>query len=272
MISILILTKNEGQDLPGCLASVAWSDDVHVFDSFSTDNTVEIARSQGAAVTQRQFDHYAAQRNAALRLNFRHEWVLLLDADERIPEPLAREMMEFVRQPHPAIGAARLRRRDFFQGVWLKHAQISPYYIRLVRPSRVSYEREVNEVLKVGGEIRDLQNPFDHFPFSKGIGHWIQKHNVYSAMEADLTGGRDFSLARALFASDFNERRMHQKGLFMKLPFRPWVKFFYMMLVRRAFLDGRAGLTYAVLQSIYEYFIVLKTRELRAASKNKRAI
>ena len=66
MISVLILTKNEAQDLPGCLASVAWSDDVQVFDSFSTDQTVAIAQAAGANVVQRRFDDYAAQRNAAL--------------------------------------------------------------------------------------------------------------------------------------------------------------------------------------------------------------
>jgi hypothetical protein len=75
----------------------------------------------------------------------------------------------------------------------------------------------------------------------------------------------DFRLSRALFAKDFNERRRHQKALFYRMPARPLIKFLYMMIWRRAFLDGRAGVTYAVLQSIYEYFIVLKTRELRNA-------
>lgn len=269
MISVLILTKNEELDLPGCLDSVAWSDDVHVFDSHSTDRTVEIAQKAAAKVTQREFDNYAAQRNAALHgLKFRHEWVLLLDADERVPAPLTREIKDFVNAPPAMVAAARLRRRDFFMGTWLKHAQLSPFFIRLVRPERVRYEREVNEVINVDGTIFDLQNPYDHFPFSKGLRHWIDKHNVYSTLEAkvaagSLNGRKRYSLGRALWAEDFNERRVHQKGLFLKLPFRPFIKFFYLMVVRRAFLDGRAGITYAVLQSVYEYFIVLKLREIR---------
>ena len=92
MISVLILTRNEQLDLPGCLASVAWSDDVHVFDSHSTDATPDIARAAGAHLHQRVFDDYATHRNAALQLPFDHPWVLILDADERPTPSLSSEM------------------------------------------------------------------------------------------------------------------------------------------------------------------------------------
>jgi len=267
-ISVLILTKNEAQDLPGCLRSVQWSDDVHVFDSLSTDETVQVARSSGARVTQRAFDGYAAQRNAALHgLEFKHPWLLILDADERVPAASAEVMARFAADAPTDMDACRLRRRDYFLGTWLAHAQISPYYIRLVRPARVRYEREINEVLKVEGTVRDLDAPFDHYPFSKGVRHWLDKHNLYSTMEAQHIvrtrhAGSPFSLRQALSARDFNVRRFHQKELFYRLPARPLLKWLYMVLGRRAFLDGRAGLTYAALQAIYEYMIVVKTREL----------
>ena len=270
MISVLILTRNEEADLPQCLQSVAWCDDVHVFDSHSTDATVEIATRAGAKVTQRVFDNFAAQRNAALeQLPFKHRWILILDADERIPRDLAAEMHLFVGEAPDRVAAARLRRRDFLYGTWLKHAQLSPYYVRLVRKSRVRYEREVNEVLKVDGEIVPLHEPFDHYPFSKGMWHWIAKHNVYSTMEAEQflkvqRGMIQGSVRRALFDRDFNERRVHQKALFYRMPFRPLLRFLYSYFVRMGMLDGRAGLTYALLQGFYEYFIVLKTRELEA--------
>jgi glycosyltransferase involved in cell wall biosynthesis len=97
MISVLILTKNEERDLPGCMESVAWSDDVHVFDSYSTDRTVEIARAAGAEVHQRVFDDYASHRNAALKeIRFKHRWVFLVDADERPTAELVREMQQTV--------------------------------------------------------------------------------------------------------------------------------------------------------------------------------
>ena len=265
-ISVLILTKDEEVDLPGCLASVEWCDDVRVLDSHSTDRTRELAEEAGATVTVRVFDGYASQRNAGLALPFTHPWVLILDADERVPAPLADELRAFVAS-EPAFAAARMRRRDIWWGRWLKHAQISPFYVRLVRIGRAHYEREINEVLVVDGTIRELTECFDHFPFSKGLDHWIGKHNTYSRMEARLIASGSLmkpSWKTALFCGDFNLRRVHQKAIFYRLPARPLIKLFYMLLVKRAFLDGWPGVRYALLQSIYEYFIVLKTREIQA--------
>jgi glycosyltransferase involved in cell wall biosynthesis len=272
MISVLILTRNEQQDLPACLASVAWSDDIHVFDSFSTDSTIAIAQAAGAHVHQRAFDDYATHRNAALReISFKHPWLFLLDADERPTAELTSEMIRAVASAPETINAFRLLRRDFLYGTWLRHAQITPFYIRLVRPERVRYTRAINEVLEVEGPIASLVAPLDHFPFSKGISHWVVRHNLYSTMEAELIylqqGFQHPSLRTALFSADFHQRRLHQKAIFYRLPARPLLKWLYMVFVRGAILDGRAGLTYATLQSFYEYLIVLKTRELRSARR-----
>lgn len=268
-ISVLILTKNEHQDLPGCLESVRWSNDIHVLDSQSTDGTIELAQAAGAKVTIRAFDGYASQRNFGLQLPFANSWILILDADERIPEALATEIRNFVNAAKPDVAAARMRRRDIWWGTWLKHAQISPFYVRLVRQRRAHYEREVNEVLVVDGGIQDLVSSFDHYPFSKGLDHWFSKHNVYSHMEALVIAsgnGMKPSWKVALVGRDFNERRGHQKAIFYRLPGRPLIKFLYMLLARRAFLDGVAGLRYASLQAIYEYMIVLKVKELEQAN------
>lgn len=264
VISVLILTKNEEHDLPGCLNSVSWCDDVHVLDSLSTDDTPAIAERFGAKVTSLAFDGYASQRNAGLRLPFKHPWVLVVDADERIPPALHQELAAFVESADTAVVAARMRRRDIWWGVWLRRSQISPLYVRLVRPQRVRYEREVNEVLVVDGQIADLRESFDHYPFSKGIDHWLAKHNSYSRMEADLILSR--STARpswrvAFLGADFNERRVHQKAIFYRLPARPLIKLLYMLVWRRGVLDGVAGIRYAMLQAIYEYMIVLKVKE-----------
>lgn len=268
MISILILTKNEEQDLPSCLTSVAWSDDIHVFDSFSDDQTVTIAKEFGAIVTQRIFDGYASQRNASLKnLNFKYPWVFILDADERIPKQLVPMLLEKINFGDKNTNGFRIRRKDYLGNTWLKYSQISPFYIRLVRVGKASYHREINEVLLVEGQVEDIDGFFDHYPFSKGFTHWLNKHNSYSTMEAkrwleEQTDNEKFSLKKAIFNKNFTEKRYHQKGLFYKLPGRPLIKWFYMVIVKRAFLDGRAGLTYATLQSIYEYFIVIKSKEL----------
>ena len=270
MISVLILTKNEQQDLPGCLASVAWSDDVHVYDSLSSDRTVEIARAAGATVTQRAFDNWAAHQNWGLRnIAFAHPWVFYIDADERATDALKTQLHAAVASPGNHV-AFRVQRRDFLHGTWLRHVQTSPFYLRLFRPEKMRYERLVNPVSIADGPVGDLEGYLDHFPFSKGMSHWLERHNAYSTLEArqiqlNRGAGGSFSVLDAFFERDFTRRRYHQKELFYRLPARPALKFALLYLGKRGFLDGHAGLTYALLQAIYEYMIVLKTRELDAA-------
>jgi glycosyltransferase involved in cell wall biosynthesis len=270
MISVLILTKNEEQDLPGCLASVAWSDDIHVYDSLSDDATVAIARNAGAAVTQRPFDNWAAHQNWGLaNIAFRHPWVFYIDADERVTPELRQAMQAAVKAPGDSV-AFRVRRRDFLQGRWLRHVQASPFYLRLFRPGNMRYERLVNPVSIPDGPVGEVGGYLDHFPFSKGMSHWLARHNSYSTLEArqileNRARNERFSPWKAFTARDFHERRFHQKELFYRLPARPLAKFLLLYGARRGFLDGRAGFTYAALQSFYEYMIVLKTRELEAA-------
>lgn len=273
MISVLILTKNEEQDLPGCLQSVAWCNDIHVFDSFSDDRTVEISKAANAIVTQRKFDNWSAHQNWGLaNIPFKYPWVLYIDADERVSATLVEAIRQFDFKSTEAV-ALNIQRRDFaWDGTWLKHAQISPYYMRLFRPEKMRYERLVNPVSIPDGPVANIGGFLDHYPFSKGFRFWIQRHLGYADMEAsmrleDIGKGTSFSFYKALFSKEFSERRYHQKGLFYKLPGRPFIKFMYMVFGRMSFLDGKAGITYAILQSIYEYFIVLKTRELMK-SKN----
>lgn len=266
-ISVLILTKNEQQDLPSCLESVAWSNDIHVYDSMSTDDTVSIAEKFGAKVTKRPFDNWSSHQNWGLQnISFKHPWVFYIDADERMTPELIEAVREVATENNPNV-AYRVQRRDFFQGTWLKHVQTSPFYLRLFRPEKMRYERLVNPVSIPDGPVGQVSGYLNHFPFSKGIGHWIDRHNSYSRFEAqqiidNRKNGEGFSLLKALTASDFHERRYHQKELFYRLPFRPLIKFLLLYVGKRGFLDGKAGFTYAILQAIYEYFIVLKVREL----------
>ncbi len=275
MISILIPTKNEAQDLPGCLQSVAWCDDVHVYDSGSTDATIQMAHNFGANVVVHSYapglpifgGDEAAHKNWALHnIPFKYPWVLHLDADERPTPELVESMRRAVESPGDTV-AFRVQRRDFFLGTWLRHVQTSPFYLRLFRPEKMRYERLINPVSIPNGPTAQLDGYLDHYPFSKGMEHWLSRHNSYSTLEArQIVANRashtEFSLAKALFSRDFHERRFHQKELFYRLPARPLIKFLYLYIARRGFLDGRAGYTYARLQSFYEYMIVLKTREL----------
>jgi len=266
LISVLILTKDEEQDLPGCLASVSWSDDIHVYDSCSTDKTTEIARSAGAHVTQRVFDNWAAHQNWGLQnIDFKHPWVFYIDADERMRPELVASVRAAVTNPGDNV-AFRVLRRDFLYGTWLKHVVSSQLYMRLFRPAKMRYERLVNPVSLPNGPVGQVAGYLDHFPFSKGISQWYERHNSRSTFEAqqiiaNRLSSATFSLSQALLAKDFHQRRFHQKELFYRLPARPLVKFLLLYLLKRGFLDGRAGFTYAALMGFYEYMIVLKTRE-----------
>jgi glycosyltransferase involved in cell wall biosynthesis len=271
MISVLILAKNEEQDLPGCLESVRWCDDVQVFDSYSTDRTLEIARAAGAHLTQRHFDNWAAHQNWGLsNIPFRHPWVLYIDADERVTPELATSIQRAVQNPGDNV-AFRIQRRDFWGDRWLKHVQTTSGYLRLFRPEKMHYERLVNPVSIPDGPVGELSGFLDHYPFSKGMTHWLNRHNSYSSLEArqivmNRGANQPFSLSQAFFAKDANERRFHQKELFYRIPARPVVKFLLLYVGKRGFLDGSAGFTYAMLQSFYEYMIVLKTKELGGTS------
>lgn len=273
MISVLVLTKNEEKNLPGCLESVAWCDDVHVYDSCSDDRTVAIAQARGARVTQRPFDNWAAHQNWGLaNIPFRHPWVFYIDADERMTPELLAACRQAVSHPGNDV-AFRVQRRDFFMGTWLSHAQNTAFYQRLFRPEKMRYERLVNPVSVPDGPVGDVDGYLDHYPFSKGVSDWLNRHNAYSTLEARQillnreAGGR-FSLRAALFDRDFNVKRYHQKELFYRMPARPLIKFLFLYFVKRGFLDGYAGFTYSALQGIYDYMIVLKTRELQREARH----
>ena len=264
-ISVLILTLNEEVNLPECLDSCSWCDDIIVFDSFSGDRTREIAAVKHARFFQRRFDNYAAQRNAALtEVQFKYPWVLMLDADERVPDDLALEMRRAVAEADGDTVLFRMRRKDYFLGRWLRHSSGYPtWFGRLMRVGRVRVEREINEEFIADGRIAHLKAHLSHFPFNRGIAYWYERHNVYSSMEALATiRSRTLALSpAALFSADPVERRRVLKRLAYRLPMRPVIVFLYLYIVRLGFLDGRAGLTFSRMRASYELLIDLKVLE-----------
>ena len=285
MLSVLILTRNEELDLPGCLASLRWSNDIVIYDSYSTDSTEAIARSHGVRFVQRPDQDLSISfggdegfhRTWALRqISFRNPWLLVLDADERLSTDAYDEIFALLTDDiqhtngisSPPV-AYQLRRRDYFQGRHLKHVQATPWYIRLFRPEFVRYERLVNPITVVNGPVASLRGCINHYPFSKGLYHWISRHNTYSTLEARQYSSASEELpslnpVSSLFSREFHTRRAYQKQLFMAMPARPVLKFLLLYVFKRGFLDGSPGFAYALLQSIYEYFIVLKVQELQA--------
>jgi glycosyltransferase involved in cell wall biosynthesis len=264
-ISILILTLNEEVVLPRCLDSVKWSDDIVVFDSFSSDKTIEIAKSRNARVFQKKFEGYASQRNAALAVEFKNPWVLMVDADEQVPENLRQEACSAVESASEDMALFRMRRKDFFMGRWIKHSSGYPtWFGRLLRAGRVRVDREINEEYHATGEAGFLRAHLHHYPFTKGIQFWVERHNRYSSMEATAlsTETRRPIAYSDLLAKDPAIRRKVGKQILYRLPLRPVLVPAYLFLFRGGFLDGPPGIYFSLLRAVYEYMIALKMKEI----------
>ncbi len=269
-ISVVILTLNEEINLQGCLDSVKVSDDIVIFDSFSEDKTVEIASLAGARVVKRKFDNYAAQRNAALHdVAYTHDWLLMLDADERVTPELLDEIDRVVQNPKQGVTLFRVRRKDYFFGKWLRRSSGYPtWFGRLFRSGQVTVAREINEEYLTDGEVGFLKEHLIHFPFNRGMCYWFERHNRYSSMEAKTLRaevGRAFSFGAfvtGFLSGDPAVRRKTLKNFVYRLPLRPLVIFVYLYFIRLGFLDGRPGFRFCILRSIYEYMINIKLIEI----------
>ena len=265
-VSIFIQTLNEEKNLAECLECFSWADDIVVLDSFSTDGTSSIARRYGARWVQHEYQGRAAHQNWAMEnITFKHPWVYYCDADERVPPELAQEIVRVTAAPSRAEVAFMVRRRDQFLDRWIRYSSQYPlWFVRLFRPDKIRWSRKANPVPEIDGTVGELENDYLHYPFSKGLSDWLWRHNRYSTYEAEETlrslQAGDFHL-NELFSRDAAVRRRALKTLSFRLPGRPALKFFYMYLLHGGFLDGRAGFDYCLLQSFYEYQIVLKVRE-----------
>lgn len=266
-ISVLIMTFNEEVNLPACLESLKWSDDIVVLDSFSTDRTVEIARAAGARVVEHPYATEDQQRMFGLsKIKFKHCWVYTPDADEVTPDDLRDEMLAIAACDSRPEAMFKARYKNMFLGRWIRHSSLYPTWItRLVRPDRVRFERQVHSVCVSDGPTGMLENHFIHYSFNKGISAWYDKHNRYSSVEAALASSRageklDWA---DLFSDRADVRRRGMKRLSYRLPFRPTLRFLYMYVLRGGWLDGWPGYVYCRLISGYEFMILLKTAELR---------
>jgi glycosyltransferase involved in cell wall biosynthesis len=269
MISVVILSHNESVNIARCLESVAWSDDVLVVDSGSTDGTQDLAKKAGARVIHRPFDSFAGQRNFALdEGGLKHAWVLHLDCDETVT-PELRVEMENVARTNAGKPGYRVASRLMLMGTWLKHSGMYPgYQVRFgtrkdLRFKMVGHgQRETLAPESLG----TLEGDLIHYNFSKGISDWLAKHARYARDEAleAMNGQVTYRWRDAIRAGDAVERRRVLKGLSQTLPMRPLLRFVYVYFFRMGFLDGRAGWRYARLLSTYQWAIDMNMAELRA--------
>jgi glycosyltransferase involved in cell wall biosynthesis len=269
MFSILILTLNEADNIEACLDSVAWVGDVVVLDSFSSDGTVDLAKRKGARVFQRKFDDFGGQRNYALdEIDFKHDWVFHLDADERFNDALRAECERVIALDEKS--AYFVPNRIIFLGKWIKRCTQYPYpQVRLIKRGEVRFakaghgQREDQAQRGVG----HIHVAYDHYNFSKGIEDWIAKHNKYSSEEARLAAEIERRPLAECFSSDSMQRKRAMKSWFVRMPCRPALKFIYLYFFRLGALDGLPGFYYCILQAFYEFMISLKMRELKRREK-----
>ena len=273
-ITAVILTLNEERNIIDCIRTLReWCEDVLVYDSFSTDKTVELAKAEGARVFQRKFDNYANQRNAALKaVTYPGKWVLMVDADERWDAVIGKRILEVINDSILADASIfHFQRKDIFFGRWLKHnIGNSTWFGRLLKIGEAWVERDINEEYHCTGKKVYINGVrFLHYPFINGIAWWFWRHNRYSDMESRrLLAERSEAIAwMSLWGHDPILRRKTLKQILYRVPGRPLWMFFALYFLKLGFLDGAAGFHYCVMRSIYEYMIDLKIKELQLDKK-----
>ena len=278
-VSILIPIKNEAANLPRCLASVAWADEIFVVDSQSADGSPKIAEEHGAKVVQFVFNGiWPKKKNWALEhLPFSHEWVFILDADEVMPAESEEEFRRIVTQPEHPLAGYWINRRFRFMGKWLKHAYYPNWNLRLFKHRLGRYEKltdvdtksgdnEVHEHVVVQGETGRLACEMDHYAFPS-VDVFVEKHNRYSNWEARVALDRHLSGSEGSLQMGSVGLRRSLKQLSHRLPFRGLLRFLFVYVWQRGFLDGKEGYYFARLHGLYEFLSVAKTYELKKAAR-----
>ena len=280
-VSVLIPAKNEESNLPACLESVARADEVFVVDSQSEDRSLAISEEYGAQVVQFHFNgRWPKKKNWSLdNLPFKNDWVLIVDCDERITEELWDEIEQAIQKPDHS--GYYLNRRVFFLGKWIRFGGKYPdWNLRLFRHANGRYENlnteeirntgdnEVHEhVIVETGEVGYLKEDMLHIDF-RDLYHWLQRHNRYSNWEARvyyniLNGMAEDGTIGANLFGDSVQRKRFLKKIWVRLPFKPFLRFILFYFIRLGFLDGQAGYIYGRLLSQYEYQIGVKLFELQ---------
>ncbi len=277
MFSIFILTHNEELDIAACIESAMQAHevscdpaqhDIIVVDSGSTDRTVEIAQRYPVRVIKHAFESHGKQRTWMIRhVPTNYPWAYILEADERMTPELFAECIQTVAAPeHVGYFVAE---RVMFMGQWIKHSTQYPrYQMRLFDQQRVWFsdyghtEREECE-----GSTGFLTETYPHYTQGKGFARWFDKHNTYSTNEAQetvkqLAQGR-VNWSDLFFGKTEIDRRHAMKDLSQRVPLRPLIRFIFMYVFLKGFLDGRAGFAWCTLQAFYEYMIVLKAWEIQ---------
>jgi len=264
-LSVIILACNEAAKLPDCLASLQGLDcPVYVVDSGSTDQTVRIAEEWRAAVFAHPFENYSAQRNwAQANLGIDTEWILHLDADERLTAPLVSEIREAIGSAPEEVSGFLLRRRTVFLGRWIRHGGHYPsHQMRLFRKGRGRCEsRLYDQHFIVTGAVKRLKNDYIDIVASS-LEQWTLRHLRWARVEAlemrGVEAGRPGRLRAKLLGDPRERRRWLREQVYARSPvyLRAVSYFLYRYVIRLGFLDGRQGFVFHLLQGLWYRILI----------------
>lgn len=244
MISVVVLTKNEGKNIEACLNTLKWADEIILIDDHSTDKTQEMAKKLGAKIFERELnDDFASQRNFGLE-KAKNKWVLFVDADERVTPQLRAEIKSAISKAccyaisnqSTAISGYFLKRRDYLFGKELKHGETSKVkLLRLGKKNTGEWKRRVDEIWEITGKIDTLKNPLEH--------------HSHSSMTQFLNSVN--------FKSTLNARAFYEEGKRTRLWdwLKPKAKFFQNWILRLGFLDGMEGLIMALMMAFHSFLV-----------------
>src|SRR2546425_5326131 len=242
-IKAVVITKNEERNITACLESLKWVDEIIVVDAESTDHTVELAKVYTPKVFVRPWLGFGPQKNFAMQ-QASADWILIVDADERVSDELREEIQALLQKPGPAI-AFQVPRRNFYYGRWVKWGGTYPdYQIRLFRRGTARYnDVRIHENLIVNGKTGTLNGYLDHYTEARLDEHFT-KFDLYTTLAA-----QEKSKSRSVVR-------------WSDLAFRPVVTLLKTYLLKQGFRDGIHGLIISVFASMYTFVKYAKLWEL----------
>ncbi len=250
-LTVTVITRNEASNIAAALESVSWADEVIVIDSHSTDDTVAIARRHATRVEVRDWAGYSDQKNYAAELA-RNDWILSIDADERVTRELGAEIST-VLESGPKVSGYRIPRVAWYLGRWIRSTDWYPdYQLRLYDRRAGRWNgRRVHESVDLHGVAGRMHHELQHYPY-RDLSHHLATIDRYTTLAAEewLAAGR--------------------RAGALHLFFHPRFAFLRNYILRRGFRDGTAGLTVSILNSYYVFLKYAKLRELhRLATRDQ---
>lgn len=271
MISVIVLAKDEEINIKTCLKHLVWSDDVHVLDSGSTDNTIKIAFQYNAKISTNPFETFGKQRNFALdHIQLKYDWILFLDADEVVTKRFQSEIHQAINNADDRIAGFYCCWKMMLENRWLRYSDNFPkWQFRLMRKGRARFTDfgHGQKEASVNGVIEYIKEPYLHYAFSKGWFQWLERHNNYSSKEAFFRYNHCPPLIE-IFAKSPSQRNLAIKSWLTKVPGWPFFRFFQAYFLNLGFIDGTPGFIYCTNMAYYEFLIQIKTRELKRIEGN----